>query len=335
MRVSELGEFGLIDVIDKIIRDTGLTRSASALDLIIGIGDDTAAWHMEESIELATTDTLVEGIHFDLSLTGWEELGWKALAVNLSDIAAMGGIPRFALVSLAIPGETEVEDVAQLYKGMVRIANRFDVIITGGNIARADKVVITIAMMGVARNSDMLKRSAARTGDKVALTGYTGLSAAGLRMISEKSGKKGKKEQTLKNAHLMPVPRIFEAGILLQYGVKAAIDISDGLVSDLTHICEASKVSAIIKQNLVPIHPSLKEFFGQESMEMALTGGEDYELLFTAPVEVIERVSGRLSCPVTVIGMVTEGTPGRVTVYTVGGQPTHGWRGWDHFRRQD
>ena len=334
MRVSELGEFGLIRLINDIIHDTGRTNTISALQLVIGLGDDTAAWQTEEAIELATTDSMVEGTHFNLEFTGWEELGWKAVAANLSDIAAMGGIPRFALISLAIPGWTESEDVAQLYKGMLRIANRFGVTITGGNIACADKVIITITILGVARGRTMLTRSAAVPGDQIALTGYTGLSAGGLRLISDTSRSKEKNGQIMRNAHLMPVPRINEASILLHYGVKTAIDVSDGLVSDLTHICEASNVGAVIKQNLVPVHPALRSLFGEESLELALTGGEDYEILFTAPEAVIEKVREKMPCPITVIGRITEGIPGQVTVYTVGGQLTCGKGGWDHFRRQ-
>jgi thiamine-monophosphate kinase len=180
----------------------------------------------------------------------------------------------------------------------------------------------------------MLTRSSARPGDKIALTGYTGLSTGGFRILSDERYSEEGNGQIMKSAHLMPVPRINEAGVLLQYGVKTAIDVSDGLVSDLTHICEASKVGAIIKQNLVPIHPSLRSYFGEECMEMALTGGEDYELLFTAPQAVIEKIKERLSCPVTFIGRITEGVSGQVTVYTVGGQLTCGQGGWDHFRRQ-
>ncbi len=332
MKVSELGEFGLIGLIEETIRGTGRTNTASARNLIVGLGDDTAAWQTEPGIELATTDTMVEGVHFDLSFTGWEELGWKAVASNLSDIAAMGGVPRFALVSLAIPGETESEDITQLYRGMVRIANRFGLTIAGGNVARAEKVILTIAISGIAQGRTVLMRSAARAGDSIALTGYTGLSAAGLKLIGDESAGENGSGEILKCAHLMPVPRLNEARVLIKCGVKAAIDISDGLVSDLSHICRASRVGATIKENLVPIHPSLKERFAAESLELALTGGEDYELLFTAPDETIARVSEKLSCPVAVIGRISEGPPGQVTVYTVGGTATHGWRGWDHFK---
>ena len=163
MKISELGEFGLIDLLAKIITDsTGKTPDLPPLT--VGIGDDTAAWPGKTGAQLATIDSLIENTHFDLSSITWEELGWKSLAVNLSDIAAMGGIPEYALVSLGLPGDTDVEDVSALYRGMADIARQYHVNISGGDTCNSSLVMITVAVLGTA-TSEILRRSSAQAGD--------------------------------------------------------------------------------------------------------------------------------------------------------------------------
>jgi len=265
--------------------------------------------------------------------TRWEDLGWKTIAVNLSDIAAMGGVPKYALVSLALPGEMDADYVVRLYQGMGEIANKFDVAIVGGNIASADKVDITVSLIGSLKGKTPLLRSAARPGDLVAIMGYTGLAAAGLRVLKRKLKLDPESSELLGAAHLKPMPRVQEGQTLLKLGVKAAIDVSDGLIADLAHVCKASKVSATINKGLVPVHPILKTHFPGDCERMALAGGEDYELLFTASNKVIEKVKQSLSCPVTVIGEITKGTPGEMKVVDDAGR-TLGWqnKGWEHFK---
>ncbi len=335
MKVSELGEFGLIKLLADIVNKSKNARDASWQQLLIGIGDDAAAWKGDSSIQLATTDSLVQDTHFDLNITGWEELGWKAVAVNLSDIAAMGGVPKYALISLALPGELETDCVSSLYQGMVQIANQFGVAIVGGNIASASKTVINVTVLGSLESKSPLTRSAALLGDQIAVTGYLGLSAAGLRMLKQKLNFDAETSRILRQAHLKPMPRVNEGQILLQQGVKAAIDISDGLLADLTHIRKASKVSAKIKEDLVPIHPVVRANFKLDCQQLALSGGEDYELLFTASSEIVDRVKQAVTCPVTVIGEITEGTPGQVTVVDAAGKSVP-WQqaGWEHFKSQ-
>lgn len=148
MKLFELGEFGLIDVIQRIAEKSRNPRYDSWRQLLVGIGDDAAAWQSGNYIQLATTDTLVQNIHFDLSVISWRELGWKAMAVNLSDIAAMGGIPEYALISLALPSELEVENVSDFFQGMVELADKFEVAIAGGNLASSPNVVITVTVTG-------------------------------------------------------------------------------------------------------------------------------------------------------------------------------------------
>ena len=148
MKVSELGEFGLIDLLAKMVGSTQDKQPAPSQQPILGIGDDAAAWQGDTQIQLATVDSFIQDVHFSLNITPWQELGWKALAVNLSDIAAMGGAPRYALVSLALPGHTEVDDVAALYQGMAELAQQFGVAIVGGDTSRAPLVVINITIFG-------------------------------------------------------------------------------------------------------------------------------------------------------------------------------------------
>jgi thiamine-monophosphate kinase len=335
MKVSELGEFGLIELLADIVDRTKNPQANSWQQLLIGIGDDSAAWKCENPIQLATTDSLVQNMHFYLNITKWEELGWKAIAVNLSDIAAMGGIPKYALISLALPGELETDCVESLYKGMTQIANQFGVAIVGGNVASASKTMISVTVLGNLESTSALTRLAAVAGDQVAVTGYLGLSAAGLRMLKQHLKFDVETTQLLREAHLTPMPRIDEGQILLHRGVKAAIDISDGLLADLTHICQASKVGARIRQNELPIHPALKKNFKSDYLQLALSGGEDYELLFTASSQIINRLKKVMPCPTTVIGEITQGEPGQVTLIDADGKIIP-WQkaGWEHFKSQ-
>jgi len=335
VKLSEFGEFALIELIHDITGKFKNTKQSSWQQLLIGIGDDAAAWQGDSHIQLATTDSMVQGTHFDLNNITWEELGWKALAVNLSDIAAMGGTPKYALLSVALPGELEVENVAQFCHSAASLAAKFGVAIVGGNISTAPNIVINITVFGSAKTRSILKRSTATPGEQIAVTGNLGLSAAGLKMFKEKISLDAQVAGILRKAHLQPVPKIKEGQILAQHGVKTAIDISDGLIADLEHICEASKVGAKIKVVQLPVHPMVKANF-PDYHELALYGGEDYELLFTADKNIIVQVRKALNYPITIIGdIVEEGLPDRVTLLDHKGNTiTASNRGWEHFRSE-
>lgn len=343
MKVSELGEFGLIELLSDIVSKSTSPSATqgSGYQLLMGIGDDTAVWQTAEPVQLATTDTLIEGVHFTLGTTTWEELGWKALAINVSDIAAMGGLPRYALVTLGLPGDTEVDDVARLYHGMSQIARQFDVAIAGGDVVSAPVVVISLALMGSAPGEadypqNILTRSAAAAGDLVAVTGYLGSSAAGLRML--RTGMQFDKETTslLRQAHLRPFPRLAEGQVLIAEGVRAVIDISDGLVGDLAKMCQASGVGAQVRVDEVPIHPLMQAAFKEDCLRLALSGGEDYELLFSARAEIVDRVKRRVACPVTVIGEIVGDEAGQVTLLDIKGEQVQlEEKGWDHFASKE
>ena len=325
MKVSDLGEFGLIELLAEI------ATKSRAKPLLVDIGDDAAAWHSEYGVQLATSDALIQDVHFTLSTTTWRELGWKALAVNLSDIAAMGGVPQYALVSLGLPGDTEVEHMAQLYEGMAELARLFDVSIVGGDVVAAPLVVLNLTVVGSAQGN-ILTRTAASPGDQIAVTGYLGASGGGMSML--KRGFQFDEETTthLRQAHLKPYPRVREGQLLACHGVRAAIDLSDGLASDLAKLCKASKVGARLFIDQIPIHPSVRNSFRDDYLYLALAGGEDYELLFTGSSKVIDKVRELLPCPMSVIGDIVSDELGKVMLFDDQGKEIKLEKeGWDHF----
>ena len=243
-------------------------------------------------------------------------------------------MPRYALVSLALPASTEVEEVIALYKGIIELAKKFEVAIVGGDTSSAPLVTISITILGSTKSQDkhVLSRSAAKPDERVAVTGYLGAAAAGAEMLSKQLQFSPEATACLKEAFLRPYPRIAEGQLLVDQGVKTAIDISDGLVSDLDHICKASQVSARIEVDRVPILPAVKTNFGDRALELALSGGEDYELLFTGSAQVVDKVRTAASCPVTVIGEVVADKIGAVTLVDSKGNPFNLTKvGWEHF----
>jgi len=334
MKVSSKGEFGLIDSLSKLIASNDKNVNRSRRELIIGIGDDAAVWKPSNPHQIATVDSLVEGIHFTLKTIAWRELGWKSVAVNLSDIAAMGGVPLYALISLGLPQNIDVADVEELYKGMLQITDKYGVSIVGGDTVSSPFVFISVTVIGCASNpfGKVMRRSAAKPGDIVAVTGELGASAGGLHMLLEKTKFPVKQASLLRKAHLMPVPRIAEGQALVAVGVKAGMDISDGLVGDLTHICEMSKVGAEINIDRVPVSPALQKCYPEDALSLALTGGEDYELLFTAPPVIIKKLEKSGKIKFTIIGEIVGAHPGKVDLFDEFGKHVKiNVRGWDHF----
>ncbi|OGO07652.1 MAG: thiamine-phosphate kinase [Chloroflexi bacterium RBG_13_57_8] len=331
MKVSEMGEFGLIDYLAKMVADAKVDR-ISPDQPVIGIGDDAAAWRCDASLQLATVDTMVQNVHFSTETTTWKELGWKSLAINLSDIAAMGGVPQYALVALALPEDTPVEAVTRIYGGIIELAQRSIVAIIGGNISRAAEISITITVIGASLNSRILRRNTAMPGDIIAVTGHPGSAGAGREMLMQQFKLKPEAAAYLRDAFLHPIPRITEGQVLVKHGVTTAIDISDGIISDLRHICKASQVSARLDIGRLPIHEVVRENFGAKAEELALTGGEDYELLFTGSTRAIDRIKAEMPCPVTGIGKITEGEAGKINLFDARGVPVRLKKeGWSHF----
>ena len=324
----------MIDMIAAMIEKQRNNQSESWRNLITGIGDDCAIWKGDLTNQYAKVDCQVEGIHFSLDLISWEDLGWKALAVNLSDIAAMGGIPSYALVSLGLPPDVEVDSVVSLYQGLLKLADMSGTAVVGGNLSRAPVIFVDVNVIGKAADisGKYLSRSRAEAGDLIAVTGYLGSAAAGLEMLRQKI-EFSSDEMTLRQAFARPEPRLKEGLLLVEKGVKAGLDISDGLLSDLGHMCKASRVSAVVYLERIPIQDIVRSHFGSQADELALSGGEDYQLLFSAKPDIVKEVQKASTYPVTVIGEITalNETPIRV-------QDSHGLAcrfertGWDHFK---
>jgi thiamine-monophosphate kinase len=325
VRVSELGEFGLIDRLQSLLGADG------SPDLIIGIGDDCAVWRTGSEYLLATTDTLVEGVHFIADQAPWEDIGWKALAVNISDIAAMGGVPMFALITLALPADTDVSDTDAMYAGLSDCATEYSVTIAGGDIVRADEFSITVAVMGRAQMRDgaplLMRRDAARVGDVVAVTGTLGGSAAGLRRLKDGAAAKDPMIQR----HLRPRPPLAAAQDAATLWVRCAIDVSDGLLKDIGHICERSGVGADIRAGDVPISDDVRQAYPEEALAYACGGGEDYEVVLVGTSGVIQAMADLRPGEIATIGRITEAPPGRVRLLDTTGAELEMATGWDHL----
>lgn len=330
MKVSDLGEFGLIDRLAKAV---GAERPES---LILGIGDDAAAWRVGDAVVLATTDTLVEGVHFLPGPARWRDLGWKALAVNVSDIAAMGGTPQFALVTLALPPETAVEDVDALYAGMRECSHEYGVAVVGGDVVRAPQVVISVAVLGRAEldNSgqpQLMRRDAARAGHAIAVTGSLGDSAAGLRRLKDGAAP----DDSLVRAHLRPRPPLAAGRQAARLGVPCAIDVSDGLIQDLGHVCDLCGLGAIVRADSMPVSQELRSAFPDEALSLACTGGEDYQLVLIAPQETMRLLRASAQVRLTVIGEMDEHPEQRPRLMDESGQEMRlAGAGWDHLRAE-
>jgi thiamine-monophosphate kinase len=318
----------------------------AAPDLVLGIGDDTAIWREQAGRErLVTTDLLIEDVHFKLEYTPLDCLGHKALAVSLSDIAAMGGKPDFALLSLGIP-KAQIANPAwqKFFDGYFALAEKYGVTLIGGDTsASPEKLVMDSIVLGSCEQGKAVRRSGAQLGDGVYVTGQLGASATGLELLA-----RGERLEPAANdlrqaairAHLLPEPRLAFAQRLNGLA-HAMMDISDGLAQDLAHICEESGVDAIIAFDAVPIADcvSLLRPLREEAFSLAVSGGEDYELLFTAPPahdEALRELAAECELRLTRIGeIIARRTPQaapQLFLRTSEGVDLLTVKGYDHFR---
>jgi thiamine-monophosphate kinase len=334
MFITELGEFGVIRRIKQILGEKSPGE-------IVEIGDDTAVLKIpRDELLLATCDVQIEGRHFLKEKITPYQLGKRVAAVNLSDIAAMGGSPRYALVSLALPINTTVEFIEDLYKGMKESFGGFGAYIVGGNLARSPKeIFIDVTLLGTVVPDRVLLRSGAKPGDRVLVTGTLGEAAAGLQILLGKVKPGNLNVESLIEAYLTPEPQVQAGQILAGLRcVTAMADISDGLAGDIQRICEASRVDVEIWMNQIPISPitrRLAEENHRNPLDWALYGGEDYQLLFTAPEGEVERIISTLrkeiSVEVTPIGSIqAPGTGNRLIDRDGTGLPLEA-KSWDHF----
>jgi len=305
--------------------------------LIQGIGDDVAVIEMGSKALLVTTDILIEGIHFDKSWIDPFRLGRKALAVNLSDIASMGGTPKYFLISIGLPKNISLSFVSSFYRGLKKEAKQFRVELVGGDTALAQKIIINICLLGEGRKSDLLFRKGAKVGDALFVSGTLGDAALGLKILQGKGKTKG--AEGLIQKHLSPRPRV-ELGqaIAKHHLATAMIDVSDGLLIDTSHLLEESGVGARIWEDQIPLSGLYQKWihsFSRNLFQFALSGGENYELLFTVPSEMRKRISSfthSLKIPITCIGEILPQKEGLQIIKKNGKDYSPSHLGFEHFR---
>jgi thiamine-monophosphate kinase len=341
--IGEVGEFGLIE---RLVGRLGPGRA----DTVIGAGHDDAAVlrRPDGRLQLATIDTQVAGVHFRLAPVDTparardraRRVGRRTAAINLSDIAAMGGVPTHALATLVAPPDLAAEWALAVIDGLAGELARWGADLVGGNLARGDGVVLDLALLGEVAQEQLLLRSGARPGDVLLVTGDLGGAAAGLALETDDGGADarpaaGHREAVLARLHA-PEPRLSVAPLLAPLGATAAIDVSDGLAGDAAHLCARSGAGANVDAGRLPIADSTRAVAAALACDpaaWAIGGGEDYELLFTAPAPcaeaLIEEVRRATGIPVTAIGTITEEPGCRLVLPDGAVVPLSG--GWRHF----
>jgi len=342
--LHRIGEFGLIQDLRRHFGRTGPS-------VLRGIGDDAAIIRLPANhLLLLSTDLLAEGIHFDLATATFEDIGYKAAAANLSDIAAMGGVPQHMLVAVAIPGSRKPSDIERLYRGLMRACRLYGVELVGGDTSASRQgLFIGVTVTGIAEPGQALTRDGANVGDLLYVTGTLGDSLAGLNILRTRirtKGKAGKRQHArhlsyLIERHLCPTPRIEEGQLLATHHLAtAAIDLSDGLAGDLAHVCEESGVGAEIEIAEVPLSSACRWYAAAHHLDpfrLALTGGEDYELLFTvspANRAKLDRLAQRTRCRFSCIGTIRPKKFGLRLKHRNGSSRRLTIAGYQHFQSQ-
>jgi len=328
--LQKLGEFGLINRIRK-------WTSTSNPNLLKGIGDDVAVIETGKKVWLVTTDLLIEDIHFERRWADPFHLGRKALFVNLSDIAAMGGTPKYFLISLGVPKNLPMPFLSSFYRGLKDGGKRFGVDLIGGDTSLSKKIIINICLLGEGKKGSLLFRSGARVGDNLFVSGTLGDAALGLNLL-RKDELQGIAKGLIKK-HLSPSPRIqLGQAIARNHCATAMIDVSDGLLIDTSHLLEESRVGAQIWEERIPLSKLYQQWvrsFSKDPYRFALSGGEDYELLFTVPPEMRKRVSylaRSLKIPITQIGEIVPKEEGLSLIRKDGRKYSPSRLGFEHFK---
>ena len=290
-------------------------------EVVVPVGDDCAVLRFGDALWVAATDMLVEGRHFK-EWASPEDVGYKAVAVNVSDVAAMGGVPRFVLAS---GGAEDAETTLRCMEGVLRACEELGVYPLGGDTSGAAALTVDVSILGQLAHAPVL-RSGARPGDLLAVTGELGASVAGL--LALEYGDTG--PERLMKKHLRPEPRVGSGRVAAQLGAHAMIDLSDGLASDVRHLCKMSSAGCRIDLGLLPVAGDTQGYLrssGRDPEILAATGGEDYELLIAAPEKVVETLASETEVPVTVVGEITE----EKVLFVRDGEPVEELSGWDHF----
>ncbi|MBF0195240.1 MAG: thiamine-phosphate kinase [Magnetococcales bacterium] len=329
--IASLGEFGLI-------QSHFAPLCSNKKGITVGIGDDGAVLAVQPNQELVvSTDTLVEHIHFSSNDNPYQ-LAKKSLRVNLSDLAAMGANPNWYLLNIATPPSTQIEWINEFARGLKEDGERYSIVLTGGDTTSSKSgLVITITVMGTVDKGRAILRSGAKPGDKIFLSGTLGDSTLGLTYrLGYLKISNHLDAEFLQNRHLIPEPRVsLGLAILTEKIAHSAIDISDGLIADLKHVCSESNVGAEVDVDKIPLSGAatrLLETGGKEILTQILTGGEDYELLFTADAAMVDKIASiadKVGVGVTEIGVVSSGS--EVKVLQNGSQLKLDSGGWTHF----
>ncbi len=331
---------------DELVATIRRLVASDAPGVTKGIGDDAAVVRVGDREVLLTTDMLVEGVDFDREIASARDIGYRAMAANLSDIAAMGGSPRFGLVALGMPAGTEARFVVELFGGLREAADEHATAIVGGDLSSSDGVVISITLTGESPPGGAVLRTGARPGDRVVVTGRLGAGAGGFRLLREgprmlASARADEWGDELVQAFLRPVARVGEGQTLARSGATAMMDVSDGLARDLPRLTAASGVGAVIWLDAVPVAPGLHALasaVGVDPLRLALGGGEDFELLAALPPDHVDdatvTLAERFGTALTVIGEFRS-EPGVAAASARGAADESPLEpaGWDHFAR--
>jgi thiamine-monophosphate kinase len=314
-----MSEDELLGAITRLLSD-------DAPEVVVGIGDDAAVVRPSGGDLVLTTDALVEGSHFLRSSSVPRDLGFRAVAVNVSDVAAMAASPRYALAALTLPSDVDAAYVTELIGGMREACVDHGCLLVGGNLARGRDLTLAVTVTGEVAPGRAVTRAGARLGDVVVVTGELGASAAARRVRDEPTRWTDDDRAALRRAE-RPTARVGEAQVLANHGVTAMLDVSDGLALDLTRLCRASGFGARVHLDDVPIAPTA-------TLDEAIGGGEDYELLATLPPHAVDGATAELAdvfgVALTTIGGIIEG--GIVGVHADGTESPLEPKGWDHFR---
>jgi thiamine-monophosphate kinase len=330
MEIKQLGEFALIDLIK-----VGTIHNKE--NVVIGIGDDAAALiPAPHQLQLITTDMLVEMVHFDLSTTSAWQLGYKSIAVNLSDIAAMGGKPTHVVISIALPSYLSVDFVVSLYEGMKEICHEFGINIIGGDtVSSPNGLVINVTAMGEVDPKKLQRRSGAGVGELLVVTGTLGDSGCGLELLQQGKWTEHEFFQPLVTRHVTPRPQVTAGAMLASFGSTSMNDISDGLASEANEIARASHVGMRIYAKKIPLSSEVRAAalaLGKDGLGYALYGGEDYQLAFTISPQQFSLLSqANLGIGLTVIGEVIEERHGVLLVDEDGTESLLEPKGYNHF----
>ena len=318
--MSSRGEFGFIDYINAVFPVPEGT---------VGIGDDCAVLPAGEGELLFSTDLLMEGVHFLRSESSPEDVGWKAAAVNLSDIAAMGGKPVATFLSIALPRDAQGAWAERFIEGYRQISSQYDVPLLGGDTTSSLRdIAVNVGILGRCQSGKRLMRGGAKVGETIYVTGPLGDSAAGLQAIL-KGIRRSEEVKTLIERHKRPLPRVDAGVILIQSGkLGAMMDISDGIASDMRHIMKASKVGAVIALDRLPLSSELISVCAEQGWDrywLSTSGGEDFELLFTGP----DGLENELDIKVYPVGKIVDGN--ELTWTVEGSAVDYDYMGYKHF----